>query len=753
MADFNLEEEGIEVQALLDKVQTPDSAPTQNSSSLVTSGGVYDALQQKQQKLTFDLVPTEGSNNPVKSDGIYSFVQQNVAEQIEDLQPIVIEGNVDNAPDEEDLTSVDQSGTDVLKFKNKSYAPLVFSGKGRTYLRKNITGGKNVLTSAMIADANTIYHIQYDYDLNEQTITIPSGCILLFEGGSISNGTLVGSNTLIQAPLCKIFENVTIDNSGSWDVDEAYPEWFGDYGLWTDTENLYNLSNTVRLTQDTYWSNGQDESAPSTLRVKGRLISDCNSNVRIVPSGNDFIGIQLGDPNGSLATRENALGLYGIRVYLHTLANAERTAVLGISYTQRAEIENCSFYNSSNARQTALVKSVVNNPSETLNYGVLFFGDASGSSEFTTFINCGITADLCVYFKNEADFVNFYNCNLICGEYGYGCIYGQQVTNLGLYNTDLNRGIRSVHIVTLNPQKDATSSLVMSNCRVEQLNNNTIADDVEQGDAQYMTSIVTIDANSTNSSYTYNVLCSGCTFAKGTKLTLSTNRLIVCKYDNCVCLYSDDDHAIINVANATNIILDFVNNNFRGQGDVTVNSNQLVENLVVTNVSTNVYWKYLSNLKIYNYGGLNRRKYGTVSQKPTMTENFEIGFMYYVTNYKTPCIWNGTEWKGFDGLSYGMHIGATTQRPALTVNDTGYSFYDTTLKRTIFAKSFSGSAASPVVRWADALGRRIDTEVYGSTRPTGWGANDIGQMFFDTALGKPIFWNGTAWVDSSGATV
>lgn len=213
MEDFNLEEEGIEVQALLDKVQTPDSAPTQNSSSLVTSGGVYEALRQKQQKLTFDLVPIEGSNNPVKSDGIYFFVRQNVAEQIEDLQPIVIEGNVDNAPDEEDLTSVDQSGTDVLKFKNKAYAPLVFSGKGRTYLRKNITGGKNVLTSAMIADSNTIYHIQYDYDLNEQTLTIPAGCVLQFDGGSISNGTLVGNGSSIIAPDIQIFDDITFDGT------------------------------------------------------------------------------------------------------------------------------------------------------------------------------------------------------------------------------------------------------------------------------------------------------------------------------------------------------------------------------------------------------------------------------------------------------------------------------------------------------------------------------------------------------------
>ena len=51
---------------------------------------------------------------------------------------------------------------------------------------------KNILTQAMINEPNTIYHIQYDYDLNGQTITVPEGCTLEFEGGSLRNGSLDG---------------------------------------------------------------------------------------------------------------------------------------------------------------------------------------------------------------------------------------------------------------------------------------------------------------------------------------------------------------------------------------------------------------------------------------------------------------------------------------------------------------------------------------------------------------------------------
>lgn len=55
--------------SMLDSV---DSAPTDSSANLVTSGGVKAALDNKQDNLTFDNAPTSGSDNPVKSGGIYS---------------------------------------------------------------------------------------------------------------------------------------------------------------------------------------------------------------------------------------------------------------------------------------------------------------------------------------------------------------------------------------------------------------------------------------------------------------------------------------------------------------------------------------------------------------------------------------------------------------------------------------------------------------------------------------------------------
>lgn len=135
--------------------------------------------------------------------------------------------NIVNYPDGEDLTQVDVCGgnsknkINVLKLADKKHNPANFSGLGRVYLRKNIVDieqenesvvHKNILTQKMINIANTRYIIQYDYDLNEETIIIPNGCVLDFKGGSISNGTITGADTTLQGDSI-LFRNIKITGS------------------------------------------------------------------------------------------------------------------------------------------------------------------------------------------------------------------------------------------------------------------------------------------------------------------------------------------------------------------------------------------------------------------------------------------------------------------------------------------------------------------------------------------------------------
>lgn len=132
-------------------------------------------------------------------------------------------------PDEEDITSNDD---DKLKLADRKYNPEQFSSKGYKILRKNIQDGKNVLSQSMINQQNTIYEIRYDYDLNNQEITIPEGSTLKFNGGSLSNGTINCNNTIIKADAYQIFINIVIIGSHS---DDAYIEQF-----YNSLDNSYN---------------------------------------------------------------------------------------------------------------------------------------------------------------------------------------------------------------------------------------------------------------------------------------------------------------------------------------------------------------------------------------------------------------------------------------------------------------------------------------------------------------------------------
>ena len=137
--------------------------------------------------------------------------------------------------DKETLAALKQ---DLL---NRSVNAQKFIGRGKKTLERSKSGNtmSNVLTQSMLSAANTEYVIQYDFVLGED-ITMPGGCVLKFDGGSISGShTITGTNTGIVADLVKIFgSDITL--SGKWDADGAYVEWFGAKGdnATDDTDSL-----------------------------------------------------------------------------------------------------------------------------------------------------------------------------------------------------------------------------------------------------------------------------------------------------------------------------------------------------------------------------------------------------------------------------------------------------------------------------------------------------------------------------------
>ena len=169
--------------------ETGDSETTVMSQKAVTEK--LNTINDKLNNQISDIEATKDAAlneiEDTEQEAILNFNAQRVtpemlSEGVKQLIETAGGGTINNLPDEEDITS---TGSDmpVLKFKDKAYNQEIFSGKGRVYLRKNIIDGKNILTQSMLNAANSEYIIQYDYDLNGASITVPEGCVLKFEGG------------------------------------------------------------------------------------------------------------------------------------------------------------------------------------------------------------------------------------------------------------------------------------------------------------------------------------------------------------------------------------------------------------------------------------------------------------------------------------------------------------------------------------------------------------------------------------------
>lgn len=83
---------------------------------------------------------------------------------------------------------INQDESGKLQFANRTYNAQNPNGMGYVILRKNAT------FASQVTDTNTIYEIRYDFDLDGEDITVPSGCRLYFNGGNVKNGTIIGAN-------------------------------------------------------------------------------------------------------------------------------------------------------------------------------------------------------------------------------------------------------------------------------------------------------------------------------------------------------------------------------------------------------------------------------------------------------------------------------------------------------------------------------------------------------------------------------
>lgn len=203
---------------------------------------------------------------------------------------------------------------------DKEYDPEHNSGLGRKTLE--LDGDSNVLTQEDFDQENTIYVITYDFDLNGETIEIPEGCVLEFDGGSISNGELIGNNTWIESSAVTIFgDNLTVN--GSFTNNIAYPEWFGAKGdsVTDDTLSIQRCLDFLELIGGGTLQFGPKEYKLTTITLKTRTnINGCGQGSTILHSDGE-----------NLDTDTTGIIVYPINI---GLANISNMTILGTNYGQ-----------------------------------------------------------------------------------------------------------------------------------------------------------------------------------------------------------------------------------------------------------------------------------------------------------------------------------------------------------------------------------------------------------------------------------
>lgn len=315
-----------------------NSLPTTN----VVVGDVYNLEDTGANYVATSTTPTWDKLSETVDLSAYSTTAQND----EKYQP---KGNYSTSfADEEDIT-VDENN--LLKFKDKEYSPEDYSGMGRKVLRKHYVNGVNTLTQHMINKPNTIYIIQYDYCLADQTIEIPENCVLQFEGGSFRNGEVNFNNIYISNGVNNtIFYDVNL--RGVLKNNKFYSSWTN--SIYEAFNICYTSNLLLVLLEDIELQINKTFNVPSITsqsRVSINILTNFDGNYNYVFENKNKNNFKLSnidfyiDNYGTIDYRSNFSSL----IYIENTKNIE---VKNIEYNLNNNIDD-----KDNKRSPYLIKA------------------------------------------------------------------------------------------------------------------------------------------------------------------------------------------------------------------------------------------------------------------------------------------------------------------------------------------------------------------------------------------------------------
>lgn len=106
-----------------------------------------------------------------------------------------------------------------------------------------------VLTQKMVDKSKGKLVISQDYTLNGAKIVLPHKKTIIFAGGSLDNGELVGNENRIEITQTSPFLGRSLVISGTWDVNEVHDWWF-EFDARDDFVSNQIISNALAFSND-----------------------------------------------------------------------------------------------------------------------------------------------------------------------------------------------------------------------------------------------------------------------------------------------------------------------------------------------------------------------------------------------------------------------------------------------------------------------------------------------------------------------
>ena len=622
-----------------------------------------------------DIIANQNSITNIEKD--IDNIEEDIKDIDKDLSRLHEDFNKLPKVDEEDITVGEDN---FIRFKDKEYSPEEFSGLGRVYLRKNIKEGRNILNQDMINTSNTRFIIQYDYNLNGGTLTVPEGCTLDFQGGSLNNGSVIGNNTRV---LQQFKGNAQL--KGSFNSNEVYVTQY----------NILNVigifdCNKFILTSDITLTEGLN------ITTNFNIIIDGNNTTLKVP----YINLISNNTKARLCITDTNISITG-----NTLHGSDSVGFSAVGFNQ-SELYNSFIedsynegHNSLYLRGSNVIIDTLSVSSTSQNNKVLLYNAPDVILKNSKFNN--LSRVQCIGVTQENNYCIIDN-NILTNCLGGIIVNGGIKYNITISNNKLyNCGSGIAEKAALNVHGGDGTIIIDSNI-VQESNgsfldlDSSVSEAVSGNGLFYVTNNIfetdTVEDNNGVSLW-YLPKC----FVSGNRMKTSA-----VKYRNSNINFSNNifegykANIYYTFTVAGEYSITYFQNIFIPQFEESVANFRLDHDLLVDNTKLNltIFGNTIANpsIKQFTYYKRNEsalRVFNVLADIGIYDKGSDISVppsvVNSIRNYGQNGLgyYDGSKARLFNGLSLAIQRGDTASRPSLTSYDAGFQYYDSTLKKSI----------------------------------------------------------------------